>query len=208
MYLHFELVVFLVRFIYIPYKATTRRLDVWQSSKHSSELRDIGYYDIRIKMKITTIKAICGATSFPKFLGSPPLFLNTDNINISIFIKVYSKKCFMGVIMFVMVVECAVFTSAWCSCKGWREAEKITTPTPITFTRKRNKDFVHFQSNSRFLNFRISTHMEIWEVICMYCCINFVHLLSKPLIKQSESGYYIMNRKEGRQLKKVSCGIN
>ena len=28
MYLHFELAVFLVRFIYIPYKATTRRLDV------------------------------------------------------------------------------------------------------------------------------------------------------------------------------------
>ena len=138
MYLHFELAVFLVRFIYIPYKATTRRLDVWQSSKHSSELRNIGYYDIRIKMKITTIKAIWGATSFPKFLGSPPLFLNTDNINISIFIKVYSKKCFMGVIMFVMVVECAVFTSRWCSCKGLREAEKITTPTPITFTRKRN----------------------------------------------------------------------
>ena len=65
------------------------------------------------------------------------------------------------------------------------------------------KNFVHCQSNSRFLNFRTSTHIGIQEVICMFCvALIFVHLLSKSLIKQSQSWYYIMNRKEGRHLKK------
>ena len=37
----------------------------------------------------------------------------------------------------------------------------------------------------------------------MFCvALIFVHLLSKSLIKQSQSWYYIMNRKEGRHLKK------
>ena len=62
-------------------------------------------------MKITPIKTICGATSLAMFVGNPPLFLNTYNINISIFINVCRKMCFFcGVHYVVKVVECAAIS--------------------------------------------------------------------------------------------------
>ena len=48
-------------------------------------------------MKITTIKAISGATSLVMFVGNPPLFLYTYNINIYPSSSMFVGKCVSSV---------------------------------------------------------------------------------------------------------------